>query len=142
MKVAHLIARFIAGLTVLFGLLATATVIGFAASGTPSLTVYFARDFTDTPYQQKAYQKVAASWARPAKAPSGGNKAVIETTLTRDGKVASASLSTRSGVESWDAAALQAVWKASPFPPFPPGYPNPTTEVHFHFGWTAPAAKR
>lgn len=136
MKVAHLVAKFIAGLTVLFGLVAAATVIGAAGAGAPSLTVYFAKDFTDQPYQQKAYQKVASNWARPAKTPSASGKAVVITTLGRDGKVVSASLGAKSGDGAWDQAALAAVGKASPFAPFPAAYRNPTTEVHFHFEWT------
>jgi protein TonB len=142
MKIAHLVTRLIAGLTVLFGLMAAATVIGFAATGSPSLTVYFAKDFTDTAYQKGAYQRVASSWTRPAKTPAVGSKAVVQMTLTRDGTLASASVTTKSGEEMWDAAALAAVRKAAPFAPLPPGYANPTTEVHVHFEWAAAPAKR
>jgi TonB family protein len=141
-KIAHLVARFIAALTVLFGLAAATSVIGAAVAGAPSLTVYFAKDFTDQGYQRKAYQKVASTWARPAKTPQVSGKTVVITTLGRDGKVLSAVVGTKSGLDAWDEAALQAVRKASPFDPFPAAYANPTTEVHFHFEWAPAPAPR
>jgi len=137
MKLAHLVARLFAGLTLLFGLLAGATVIGAATPGSPSLTVYFAKDFTDTPYQKAAFQKVASAWALPSKTPAPGSKAVVVATLSRDGKLVSANLGMKSGIDAWDQAAVAALQKAAPFAPFPAAYRNATTEVHFHFEWTA-----
>ena len=42
-------------------------------------------------------------------------------------------LNSRSGLDAWDAAALDAVKKAAPFDPLPKNYSRPTVEVHFHF---------
>jgi len=141
MKLAHLLARLFAGLTVLFGLAAAASVIGAADQGTRALSAYFAKDFTDVAYQQKAYERVAAAWIRGTANPPIGAKSVVITTLSRDGRVAAAALGMKSGVAAWDDAALAAVRKASPFAPFPASYPGPTTEVHFHFEWKAQPLK-
>jgi len=142
MKAAHLLARLFAALTVLFGLAAAASVIGAAPAGSPSITVYFAKDFNDSAYQRKAYDRVAGGFRMPAKQPALGHKAVVVTTISRDGKLAAAAVTMKSGEEAWDAAALDAVRRAAPFAPFPPGYAGATTDVHFHFEWTSPPPKR
>ncbi|MBI3449153.1 MAG: TonB family protein [Acidobacteria bacterium] len=142
MKAAHLVTKLLAALTVIFGLAAAATVIGAAPAGSPSITVYFAKDFTDSAYQRKAYDKVATGWRMPARQPAPGHKTVVVTTIARDGTVAASGVTMKSGEDAWDAAALDAVRRASPFAPFPPGYAGATTEVHFHFEWTSPPPKR
>jgi len=100
---------------------------------TPLLQVFFAADFKDQPYQQKVYQRVATSWLRPATSPGPGGKTVVIAIIARDGKVAPPIVNLKSGSEAWDAAALAAVKKASPFEPLPQSYPRPSVEVHFHF---------
>lgn len=137
MRTAHLAVKIVALLTVLFAIVAAATVLS-AAAGSARLQAYFARDFTDATYQQKAYQKVVSSWKLPARAPSPGSKAVVIATVGRDGRIATAVLHMKSGEPLWDESALAAVNAASPLPSFPSSYPNATTEVHFHFEWSAP----
>jgi TonB family protein len=139
-RTAHLAVKIIALLTVLLAIVVAATVLS-AAEGSARLQAYFARDFTDVPYQQKAYQKVISSWKVPAKTPPPGSKTVVIATIGRDGRIATAVLHMKSGEALWDDSALSAVKAASPLPSFPPGYPNATTEVHFHFEWSAPPRK-
>jgi len=104
-----------------------------AAACTPRLQAFFAADFKDQAYQQKAYQEVASSWKRPAGSPNPGGKTVVIVTLTRDGKTTPPALHLKSGSDAWDAAAAEAVRKASPFEPLPKAYAGPSVEVHFHF---------
>lgn len=99
----------------------------------PSLQAFFASDFTDPAYQKKAYEKVAALWRRPPADPKRGAKAVVITTIAKDGKGTPPVLHMKSGSDAWDAAAMQAVMAASPFPPLPASYAQPGVEVHFHF---------
>ena len=106
-----------------------------AAAGTPKLQVFFAADFTDVPYQQAVYRKVASSWQWPAETPKPGSKAVVIATIRKDGTVSTPALHMKSGSALWDAAALEAVRKASPFDPLPKAYRPPSVEVHFHFGY-------
>ena len=99
----------------------------------PSLQVFFASDFTDQAYQKKAYDKVASLWRRPPADPKRGSKTVVITTIAKDGKGTPPMLHMKSGSDAWDAAAMQAVKAASPFPPLPASYAQPGVEVHFHF---------
>lgn len=104
-----------------------------AASCQPRLQTFFAADFTDAAYQQKAYNKVASAWKRPPTLPAAGAKAVVIVSLARDGKASPPLLHLKSGSDGWDAAAMLAVKTASPFDPLPKSYPRDTVEVHFHF---------
>lgn len=131
-----LVPRVSPGLTLLLALAVCALAVIPALAGTPSLQVFFAADFTDVPYQQGVYKKVAASWQWPAETPKPGSKAVVIATIRKDGTVSAPSLHMKSGSDVWDSAALEAVRKASPFGPLPKGYSPPSVEVHFHFGYT------
>ncbi len=113
--------------------LALASLMATVAAGTPSLKIFFASDFTDQAYQQKTYAKVAGTWKMPAEAPEPGKKAVVITTIMKDGTTGGARLHYESGSEAWDAAAVAAVENASPFDPLPKSYPGASVEVHFHF---------
>ena len=99
----------------------------------PALQVFFASDFTDQAYQKKVYDKVGSLWRRPPADPKRGAKAVVITTIGRDGKGTPPLLHMKSGSDTWDAAAMAAVKAASPFPPLPASYPQSGVEVHFHF---------
>lgn len=104
-----------------------------AATCQPRLQSFFAADFTDAAYQQKAYNKVAAAWKRPPKLPAAGSKAVVIVNIARDGKTGPPLLHMKSGSEPWDAAAILAVRSAAPFDALPKSFPRDTVEVHFHF---------
>jgi periplasmic protein TonB len=99
----------------------------------PRLQVFFASDFTDAAYQKQTYQKAASAWKRPAKNPKPGGKAVVIAVIQKDGSIPPPTLHLASGSDEWDAAALEAVKSAAPFPPLPKGYARPSVEVHFHF---------
>jgi TonB family protein len=99
----------------------------------PQLQSYFASDFKDAAYQQKAFQKVASGWKRPQASPAAGSKAVVIASIAANGSVAAPVLHMKSGSDGWDAAALAAVKAAAPFDPLPKSYAHPSVEVHFHF---------
>ena len=105
----------------------------------PRLQAFFASDFTDQAYQQKTYAKVAATWKRPAILPGAGAKAVVITTIARDGSITPPMLHMKSGSDTWDAAALLAVKGAAPFEPLPKAYTRASVEVHLHFECARPA---
>lgn len=116
----------------LAALLAAASAL-FAA-GRPSLNVYFQSTLSDTGYQKKVFDKVAAAWKTPpARAlPKVGAKAVVQAVITKDGKLVSTTVSMSSGSKEWDAAALSCVKAGAPFPPLPAGYKHSSLEAHFH----------
>lgn len=99
----------------------------------PQLRSYFASDFKDAAYQQKAFQKVASAWKRPPASPAAGSKAVVIASIAADGSIAAPVLHMKSGSDGWDAAAVAAVKAAAPFDPLPKSYAHPSVEVHFHF---------
>jgi len=109
------------------------TAAATALAGTPDLKTYFASDFKDQAYQQKTHRKVGLAWKRPAETPKPGSKSVVIVTILRDGSLFEAKLHMKSGSETWDASALDAVKKAAPFDPLPKSYPRTSVEVHFHF---------
>lgn len=104
-------------------------------AGKRDLKTYPASDFKDTAYMQKVHQKVGASWKAPGETPKEGSKAVVIVTILRDGSLIESRLHMKSGSEAWDASALDAVKKATPFEPLPKGYLRTSVEVHFHFEW-------
>ena len=114
-------------------LVALALAIPLAWAAKPTLRVFFASDFTDVPYQQKAVNKVQTAWKRPAEMPKPGSKAVVIVTILRDGKALDTKLHFQSGSEKWDQAAMKAVQDAVPFEPLPKGYLGSSVEAHFHF---------
>jgi len=117
----------------ILGLAASVLVAGPPSAAAPRLQVYFAADFKDSAYQQAAYKKVAAAWKRPPTVPEPGGKTVVIAVIRKDGSAPGPTLHYKSGSDTWDAAALEAVKKAAPFDPLPKTYPRPTVEVHFHF---------
>ena len=106
------------------------------AKGTPRLNVYFTKGFDDAAWQRGAFDKVAKAWKASAP-PAVGRKAVVIATITRDGKLLDAKVSTASGSEAWDLAALEAVRKAAPYPPLPKSWADSSVEAHFHFEFPA-----
>ena len=119
------------------------TIVGFGGlflaagallvAGTPDLKTYPASDFKDAAYLQKMHKKVGAAWVRPAETPKAPGKCVVIVTILRDGSLLETRLHMKSGVDSWDASALEALKKAAPFDPLPKSYPRTSVEVHFHF---------
>ncbi len=75
---------------------------------------------------------MAKGWVA-SQPPAVGKKAVVVSTVTRDGKLLEARVDTPSGSEAWDRAALDAVKKAAPFPALPKTWSATSLEVHWHF---------
>jgi len=106
-----------------------------AAAAAPHLQAYFTTGFDDAAWQNAAFQRVAKVWTAAAP-PAVGKRAVVLSTVTRDGKLLESKIDTASGSEAWDKAALEAVRKAAPFPPLPKSWANTSVEVHWHFAFT------
>ena len=102
------------------------------SQGKPRLNAYFATGFEDAAWQRAAFDKVAKAWAATSP-PALGKKAVVISTITREGNVLEAKLGTASGSEAWDKAALEAVRKAAPFATLPKSWTASSIEVHWHF---------
>jgi periplasmic protein TonB len=117
----------------ILGFLAVVPGVPGRSAPAPRLQVYFAADFKDPVYQQKTYTKVASSWKRPTTTPKPGKKAVVIAVIQEDGTAAGPTLHLASGSQAWDAAAIEAVKKASPFDPLPKSFTRSSVEVHFHF---------
>jgi protein TonB len=105
-----------------------------AAATKPSLSLYFQSTLKDDPYQKKTFERIAKKWKTPtAKSfPGSGRKTVVQAVISKDGKLASTTVSLSSGSKAWDDAALRAVKTAAPFDPLPSGYGYPSLEVHVH----------
>lgn len=119
--------------TFLMTLALGAVITTAALAAKPALTCYFPVNFKDAAYQKSALGKVLKAWAVPGAMPAAGEKTVVQSTIGRDGKLIAAIVTLGSGVEEWDAAALAAVKKSSPFGALPKGFPEPQIEVHWHF---------
>ncbi len=114
-------------------ILTVAAALPLLAAGKPSLNVYFQKTLTDTACQKKIFEKVGKAWKAPSAFPAAGKKTVVQAVITKEGKLASATVSMVSGSKEWDDAALAAVRSAAPFPPLPSDYAWRSVEVHFHF---------
>ncbi len=114
-------------------ILSVAAALPLFGAGKPSLNAYFQKTLTDTAYQKKVFEKVAKSWKAPPSFPAVGKKTVVQAVITKEGKLASATVSMESGAKSWDDAALGAVKAAAPFDPLPAAFAYRSVEVHFHF---------
>ncbi len=99
----------------------------------PRMKAYFASDFTDAAYQQAAVARVLREWKAKPPWPEGGHKAVIPSTIGRDGALLETRQTMSSGQKAFDDAALAAVKRGAPFAPFPKSYSRATVEVHWHF---------
>ena len=62
------------------------------AQGKPDLKTYFGSDLTDQVYKSKTHRRVGLAWKRPDRPPARGNKAVVITTLSRDGSISKVTL--------------------------------------------------
>src|ERR1017187_2657218 len=70
--------------------------------GRPERKVYFQSNQTDTAYQKKTCEKVAAKWKAPAASqiPEVGKKTVVQAVIGRDGALTSAVISMKSDRKS------------------------------------------
>ena len=114
-------------------ILLVAAALPLFGAGKPSLNVYFQKTLTDAAYQKKVFDKVAKAWKAPSSFPAVGKKTVVQSVITKEGKLASTTVSMESGAKAWDDAALAAVKASGPFDPLPAAFAYRSVEVHFHF---------
>ena len=101
-------------------------------SGQGSLTL----DVTDFPYAwylRQVLQKVEERWQTQNRSSELAQKPRIYVEIRRDGSVAPPRIEQTSGSSSYDRAALRAITEASPFPPLPADWANPSLRVLFNF---------
>jgi len=101
-------------------------------SGQGSLTL----DVTDFPYAwylRQVLHKVEERWQTQDRASEPAQKPRIYVEIRRDGSIAPPRIEQTSGSSFYDRAALRAITEASPFPPLPADWANPSLRVLFNF---------
>ena len=101
-------------------------------SGQGSLTL----DVTDFPYAwylRQVLQKVEERWQTQNRSNEPAQKPRIFVEIRRDGSIAPPRIEQGSGSSFYDRAALRAITEASPFPPLPAEWANPSLRVLFNF---------
>lgn len=84
------------------------------------------------PYMSSLQRKIKLAWKPPRGTES--NRIVVVFTVNRSGQMQNAQLSQSSSSQAANAAALDAVRRAAPFNPLPPGSP-PEIEIEFTFDY-------
>jgi protein TonB len=84
-------------------------------------------DFTYGYYVEQMLALIRAQWVRPPL--GGGIEAVLHFSIARDGRIADVRIVQSSGYSSFDLAALRALQSASPLPPLPQSYRQPSLGV-------------
>ncbi len=86
-------------------------------------------------YLQALIGKISETWRPPAGLPSDaqGTNATLRFRLTAEGRVQQVDVETPSAYALFDRSALEAITRAQPFPPFPPGYAGRGLTVHMKF---------
>jgi len=103
-----------------------------SVSGQGSLTL----DVTDFPYAwylRQVLQKVEDRWQTQNRSSEPAQKPRIFVEIRRDGSIAPPHIEQSSGSSFYDRAALRAITEASPFPPLPADWANPSLRVLFNF---------
>jgi len=101
-------------------------------TGQGSLTL----DVTDFPYAwylRQVLQKVEEHWQTQNRSNEPAQKPRIYVEIRRDGSIVPPRIEQSSGSSFYDRAALRAITEASPFPPLPAGWANPSLRVLFNF---------
>ena len=78
-------------------------------------------------------QKVEEHWQTQNRSSEPAQKPRIYVEIRRDGSIAPPSVEQSSGSSFYDRAALRAITEASPFPPLPKDWANPSLRVLFNF---------
>jgi protein TonB len=84
-------------------------------------------DFTYGYYVEQMLALIRAQWVRPPL--GGGIEAVLHFSIARDGRIDDVRIVQSSGYSSFDLAALRALQSASPLPPLPQSYRQPSLGV-------------
>ncbi|MGE0639153.1 MAG: energy transducer TonB [Thermoanaerobaculia bacterium] len=88
-------------------------------------------DFTYGYYVDQMLSMIQANWVRPIV--GSGIEATISYRIGRDGRITDVAISSSSGINSFDLAALRAVQSASPLPPLPRAFRESWLGVHLIF---------
>ena len=103
-----------------------------SVSGQGSLTL----DVTAFPYAwylRQVLQKVEERWQTQNRSTEPAQKPRIYVEIRRDGSIVPPHIEQSSGSSFYDRAALRAITEASPFPPLPADWANPSLRVLFNF---------
>ena len=103
-----------------------------SVAGQGSLTLAVT-DFPYAWYLRQVLQKVEEHWQTQNRSSEPTQKPRIYVEIRRDGSIAPPSIEQSSGSSFYDRAALRAITEASPFPPLPVDWANPSLRVLFNF---------
>ena len=86
-------------------------------------------------YLEALIGKISETWRPPAGLPSEaqGTNATLRFRLTAEGRVQQVDVEMPSTFPIFDRSALEAITRAQPFPPFPPGFAGRGLTVHMKF---------
>ncbi len=92
------------------------------------------KEFPFPYYLSLLQSRIQANWEPPfSSSRTLFKKAIVYFKIQRNGKLTNLSLESKSGDPRFDQAALRAVTLASPLPPLPFDFPEPSLGVHFEF---------
>jgi len=93
------------------------------------------KEFPFSYYLSLLHSRIQVNWEPPFSSgrQSLFKKAIVYFKIQRNGKLTNLSLESKSGDSRFDQAALRAVTLASPLPPLPFDFPEPSLGVHFEF---------
>jgi len=92
------------------------------------------KEFPFSYYLSLLQARIQANWEPPfSSSRTLFKKAIVYFKIQRNGKLTNLSLESKSGDPRFDQAALRAVTLASPLPPLPFDFPEPSLGVHFEF---------
>lgn len=84
-------------------------------------------------YMETLKRKINTHWSPPGGVETEAREVLIAFTIMRDGNIDGPVIEQPSGDTFYDQAALRAVYRSKPFPPFPPDFPDETFKVYFSF---------
>lgn len=110
---------------------APSSAAGPAASGVPGGDAGVATDLPNFPYPWYISQirlMLFNAWQK--RMPGGGGEGVVVFSILRNGNPTDLRMSSTSGDAAFDAAALESVQAAAPFPALPSGFAEPFLKIH------------
>ena len=91
-----------------------------------------AEEFPFSYYLALLQSRIQTNWEPPAQT-AGSVKTIVFFKIQRGGRLTDLAIEKKSGNFVFDQAALRAVTLASPLPPLPADFPQPSLGVHFEF---------
>lgn len=84
-------------------------------------------------YLDNIQNKITSCWTEPQMALAKQYSAVVSFTINNTGEISNIKIKKSSGITEFDQSGLQAIERAKPFPPLPPGYTYPELVVNAEF---------